>query len=282
MRSLVLLAPALASVPRSFTAAESNRDAHTELLAKLQRLRGRLYLEDGAIESWQLTADGRHNAANDERSWHLLALEEEEVTGCARLQVYPPNVTFAELGVARSAQAQCPVWGLALRQSVTAKLDCAQTEGLNFIEAGGWALTPALRCTTEALRIALGGYAMGELLGGCLGLSTATVRHRSASILRRLGGRPFMWEGQGVPPYYDPAYRCEMEVVHFDSRAPNPRYRIWIDEMITELRQAAVFCRTDESKLLSRSLLSLANVLREQAAQASVKAVDRQECEVAE
>jgi hypothetical protein len=273
MRTFALLAPALALVPLSFTAAETNRNAYIALLTRLQRLRGRLYLEDGAIESWQLTADGRHIVPNDERSWHLLAIEKEEVMGCARLQVYPPSVNFADLTVAQSAQAHCPVWGLALRRSVAAKLYTAQAENLRFLEPGGWALTPELRGTTEALRIALGSYALGELLGGCLGLSTATVRHRSASMLRRLGGRPLEWEGQILPPYYDPGYRCEMEVVSFDSRAPHPRYKIWIEQMATELLQTVIFCQADEPTLLSESLLSLANGIQLRAGPASVDAL---------
>jgi len=267
MQSFSLLAPAVASVPSCFAAAESNPETYRKLLAKLQRLRGRIYLEDGAIESWQLMADGRHRAASDERSWHLLAMEKEEVTGCARIQVYPPDVTFAELAVARSAQARSPVWGPALQRSVTAKLDCAQAGQLKFIEAGGWALTPELRCTTEALRIALGGYALGQLLGGCLGLSAATMRHSSASILRRLGGCPFMWKNQILPPYYDPVFRCEMEIIHFDSRAPNPRYRVRIGQLVEELRKTMVLCPADPLKSLSESLLSLAGALQAQPGQ---------------
>jgi hypothetical protein len=27
-----------------------------------------------------------------------------------------------------------------------------------------------------------------------------------------------------VPSYYDPAYDCEMELLRFDSRRPNPKY----------------------------------------------------------
>jgi hypothetical protein len=30
------------------------------MLAKLQQLRGRVYLEDRAVERWQLKEDGRH------------------------------------------------------------------------------------------------------------------------------------------------------------------------------------------------------------------------------
>jgi hypothetical protein len=227
--------------------------AHDDLLAKLQRLRGDIYLDDGAIESWQLTEDGRHCVGRDEKSWHFLSMRDDQVIGCARLQVYEPTVLFSELAVAQAAQARCPVWGSAFRLSVTSELRRAQFEQLKFVEAGGWALTPELRCTTEALSIALGSYAIGELLGGCLGLSTATVRHHSASILRRLGGSTFRWEGQELPCYFDPAYQCEMEVVRFDSRLPSPKFRSVVDQIIAELPLAQVLCSTKESNTISTS-----------------------------
>jgi hypothetical protein len=219
-----------------------DREEHSEHLANLQRLRGRIYLDDGAIEHWQLSEDGRHCLDTDDKSWHLLTIEDEQVLACARLQVYPSTTVFSELSVARSSQAHCPVWGSVLQQSVIAELCRAQNENLSFIEAGGWALAPELRCTTEALQIALGSYALGQLLDGCLGLSTATVRHHSASILRRLGGNPLVWEGRALPPYYDPAYRCEMEVVCFDSRHPNPKYQAWVDQLQLELPHTRVLC----------------------------------------
>jgi hypothetical protein len=266
-RFFVLLAPALASVPPVFTRPELNPEEYTTSLAKLQRLRGRIYLEDNAIESWQLTEDGRHWLAADESSWHLLTMEEGQVLGCARLQVYAPTIAFSQLGVAQSSQSQCAAWGSSLRGSVNAELHRAQTEQLRFIEAGGWALASELRCTTEALHIALGSYAIGDLLGGSLGLSTATVRHNSASILRRLGATALVWDGQELPRYYDPAYRCEMEVVRFDSRQPNPRYQILINQIKQELTAARVICATNEPEPTSQSLLSLANAVKARAAQ---------------
>lgn len=266
-RTFALLAPALACVPPAFTSPVLNHIEYAERLAKLQRLRGRLYLEDGAIEPWQLTEDGRHCLASDERSWHLLTMQAEQVMGCARLQVYAPTIAFSELGVAQSAQAQCAVWGSALRQSVTAELHRAQSEHLRFVEAGGWALSPELRCTTEALQIALGSYALGALLGECLGLSTATVRHHSASILRRLGGSALVWNSHVLPPYYDPAYQCEMEVVRFDSRVPNPRYQVLVEQMKAELPLVRVTCSTPQLEGPSNGLLSLAHTLQARAAQ---------------
>jgi hypothetical protein len=137
-------------------------------------MRGRIYLEDGAIEPWQLTGDGRFCLHEDENRWHLLTVNEQQLRGCASLKVYLPPTAFSDLGVSQSAQARCSQWGSALRKSVSLDLLLAESELLRYVEAGGWALAPELRCTTEALHIALASYALGELLGGCLGLSTAT------------------------------------------------------------------------------------------------------------
>lgn len=241
-RILALLAPGVAAVPPVFRQISVDGAAHLKYLAKSQQLRGRIYLEDGAIEPWQLSEDGRFRVAADDSSWHVITLSGNTVTGCARLQVFPPGVTFSELGVARSAQARCGIWGESLRASVKAELVRAQREGLGFAEAGGWAIAPAVRSTTEALRIALGSFAIGELLGGCLGLSTATLRHGSASILRRLGAASLCWNGQVLPSYYDASYRCEMEVVAFDSRRPNPKFRDVVEQLKRELMMAPVYC----------------------------------------
>jgi hypothetical protein len=177
--------------------------------------------------------------------------------------VYLPPTAFSDLGVSQSAQARCSQWGSALRKSVSLDLLLAETELLRYVEAGGWALAPELRCTTEALHIALASYALGELLGGCLGLSTATVRHHSASILRRLGGSTLVCDGRPLPPYYDPAYRCEMEIVRFDSRMPSPKYQALVDQLKAELALAPVFCAAlgDPEELQTRQLLALTNAV---------------------
>jgi hypothetical protein len=251
-RTLALLAPALASVPPVFERVDSDGRKFGEMLEKLQRLRGSIYLADGAIEPWQLT-DGRHCTSADDKSWHFLSMEGDQVVGCARLQEYAPTVAFSDLVVAQSTEAQCPEWGLLLRRSVTAELRRADVENLRFIEAGGWALAPELRFTTEALQLALGSYAIGELLGGSLGVTTATVRHRSSSILRRLGGASLMWDSEVVPPYYDVAYGCEMEVLRFDSRQPNPKYQGIVDQIKSDLPLVQVFCRAEESDAMSHA-----------------------------
>lgn len=72
---MVLLAPPAAGVPARFKHVDLNPEGRTELLAQMQRLRGSVYLDDGAVERPQLSVDGLHQAPEDERSWHLLMVD---------------------------------------------------------------------------------------------------------------------------------------------------------------------------------------------------------------
>jgi hypothetical protein len=88
--------------------------------------------------------------------------------------------------------------------------------------------------------MALAVFGLSHALGDAIGISAATQRHGSASILRRIGGRPLEHGGSPLPSYYDPQYRCEMEALRFYSWAPNPRFGIWIEEVKAELRTTPV------------------------------------------
>src|SRR6266496_440013 len=57
---LVLLAPPEAPIPASFENVEVNASRHAKLVTDIQRLRGRIYLQDGAVEPYQLTDEGLH------------------------------------------------------------------------------------------------------------------------------------------------------------------------------------------------------------------------------
>ena len=93
------------------------------------------------------------------------------------------------------------------------------------------------------------------MFGGALGVTTATVRHCSSRILRRLGGAQLEIDGTIVPPYYDPHYDCTMELLRFDSSRPNSRYARLVEALEAKLEEVEVFvnsqaaaqrCRTEE------------------------------------
>jgi len=213
---------------------------HGSLLRQAQTLRGSVYLEDGAIGSSHMV-NGRHIVNSDPKSWHLLVLDDsEQVCGCVRYHHHPANVEFSRLTAAESSLASCPEWGSKVKSAVEEELTLSRSMDLPFVEIGGWALAPEIRGSVEALRMVLSAYAFFRALGGAVGLATATVRHSSASILRRIGGRPLQHNGLQVPSYQDPQYGCSMEMLRFYSWAPNPRYDGWIREISAEIRSVPV------------------------------------------
>jgi hypothetical protein len=113
-------------------------------------------------------------------------------------------------------------------------------ERLRFGEVGGWAIAQERRGGRDALRILFMTYGLMELLGGCIGLATATTRHGSTHILQRAGFGPLATDGAALPSYYDPQYECEMEVLQFDSRRANPKFMSWVSESTRYLRTAPV------------------------------------------
>jgi hypothetical protein len=201
---LVLLAPAGRIIPRSFRRRSIDPNRHARWLSEAQKVRGSIYLVDGALQASQLTGDGRHVQSTDHDSWHLLAVDGNgEVQGCARYQHLTGHVAFDDLGVRDSWLARCGQWGPSLRGAVESEILKAKQLGMAFSEVGGWAIVPEKRGTTGALRIAMATFSLARILGGCVGISTATERHRSSSILRRIGGRSLEFGGTRLPSYYN-------------------------------------------------------------------------------
>jgi hypothetical protein len=238
---IVLLAPSMTEIPGCLGAVRTDPEVHGVLLSDLQRLRGRVYLEDGDIRPEQLTIDGLHCQEADARSWHIvLVAVDGSVAGCARFSPHLEPVCYQNLNAARSELAKTD--GYRLEKAVQADIRQAAFRNLHYVEVGGWALAPELRCSTAAVTIALTAFALAERLGGCLGITTATRNHGSASILRRLGGRPIEWEGVPLPSYFDPQYNCEMEILRFDSTMRNARYAPRIAELQATLTETPVIC----------------------------------------
>jgi hypothetical protein len=228
---LILLAPT-ARVPGFFENVEQDAVGHRRLVREMQRLRGKIYLKDGALDRTQLTLDGLHETAEDNKSWHLLMVDSRRrVTGCAWYLEHSSSVGVDDLRVRHTPLARSAEWRGKLWKGVQSELKRARREQLRYAEVGGWAVSEKSRCTSEGLVLALAGYSLGRICGGCLGITTATVRHCSSSILRRLGGAPLAADGAPVPSYFDPRYGCEMEILRFDSRRPNPKFNSLIERL---------------------------------------------------
>src|SRR5581483_3874751 len=247
---LVTLAPARVANSRTFQFRNvcSSGWRYDELLGKLQRFRGMVYLRDGAIERSELTSDGRHRLDIDEHSWHILAVGPDgEVCGCARYLSESKAKDFDDLWIREAAITRCPTWGRHFRRAVEQEKARAKRKNFDFAEVGGWAVADDRRCTMDPLRIILAVCGLARMMGGCVGLATATVRRGSAFILRRIGLSPLVVNGVEVPSYYDAHYGCEMQALRFDTDFPNPKYRNWIEHLRSELEQAPLICRINQS-----------------------------------
>jgi len=211
-------------------------------MREMQRLRGSVYLEDGAISQDDLI-DGRHQVRSDRQSWHLLLLDDVgTVCGCIRYLLHTGETDFSRLIASETPLASCSTWNTVLRSAVKAELELSRALDIPFIEIGGWAIKEDLRKTVEALRMVLATYAFSRELGGAIGFTTATIRHSSSSILRRIGGLSLEGNGTKIPPYEDPQYKCRMEMLRFYSWAPNGRYGVFIRELGKVLRSIPVVC----------------------------------------
>ena len=252
---LVLLAPD-SSVVEKFRNASVDSRRHGQLVREMQALRGSVYLQDGAIRPDQLSADGLHETAEDERSWHLLTVDKDQrVTGCAWYLEHDGPVGVDHLRVRHTPLARSG-WRQKMWRGVEAELRRARQAGLRYVEVGGWAVAPESRCTSEGLVLALAGYSLGRIRGGCLGITTATVRHCSSSILRRLGGAPLASGESQVPRYFDPRYDCEMEILRFDSRHPGRKYAGLIKMLQDKMRDIHVIAPAMSMSRMGRSLVA--------------------------
>lgn len=242
--TMALLAPICVDIHADFPTTMVNKRLHEALLYQLQTLRSQVYIQDRAITERQLTCDGRHALEIDHHSWHILTITDGRVTGCVRYTEYPPRTPFEQLNVRHCALAHSDVWRLKLIDAIRAEARQAEDQNRAYVEVGGWALAEERRSTTDALRLALGGFALGQLLGGCLGVTTATIRNNSSGILRRLGGRSFEYAGVELPRYYDPQYGCEMDLLRFDSDRVNPKFASVLSDLKAELTYAPVIAAT--------------------------------------
>ena len=238
---LVLLAPPQATIHPTFRRVEVDPYRHGEMIREVQRLRGGIYFRDGAIDQQQLSAGGLHQTPEDERSWHLVMTNKAgHITACVWYLEHDSITSIDRLRVRSCPLTHQDAWRDTLRKAVENELAQARRHHLRYAEVGGWAVSEECRCKSEGLLLALAAYSLGRIAGGALGMTTATVRHSSSTILRRLGGAHLQADGVEVPPYYDPRYKCEMELLRFDSRRPNAKYSAVIDLLRQKLATVRV------------------------------------------
>lgn len=262
MHRYTLLAPVGWRLEHRFREVVVDPSAHLNLIADLQRFRGKAYLSDGALRPDQLTADGRHLQAADEDSWHLVVQNDQgDLIACARYYLLREPL-FESTSISKSALARRPEWRAKVKRVFDDSITGAKRRGAQFAELGGWCVANEARNTCHALRSVLCMYALGEILGGTVGLSTATTRHSSSSILQRLGAKKADLDGEALPSYFDPIFDCEMELLQFDSRYPAQRYERQVAQFQEMIKAGMRVIRREHAPpTCISSLLGLATAL---------------------
>ena len=237
---LVLLAPPFASIPSHFRNVTVDSRRHRRHVQELQRLRGGIYLQDGAVRREQLSPDGLHQTPEDLKSWHLLMFREQRQLSSCAWYLNHEEARFDQLRVRNCPLRDEEEWRAPVSRAVESELALARREGVGYAEVGGWAISTESRCSSEGVLVALATYSLSRVLGGALVMTTATVRHCSSAILKRLGGEPLGYDGIPLPSYFDARYGCQMELLRFDSRRPSPKYEAQVALLEDKLANVAV------------------------------------------
>jgi hypothetical protein len=247
---MVLLAPRQAAVPAGFGRVEFDPGQHERLLGQMQALRGSVYLREGNVTPACLTNDGRHQTPEDDRSWHLLMTDAHgHITSCVLYFEHDPTVTLDDLRVRHCPLVYDASWQALLHAAVASEIRKARKAGLAYAEVGGLAIEPERRGSTDSLMLTLGTYALARLRGGALGITTANVAYSCSSILRRLGGAALEHDGVQIPPYFDPRYNTDIELLRFDSRNPTTKYAALIDRVKEKLSAVRVVSAAFEQRV---------------------------------
>jgi hypothetical protein len=237
----MILAPGDALLPGAFRRVYRDQRRYDQMLSNMQQMRGRIAVQEGAVREKDLRPGHRHVMAGDEDSWHLIRTDQDgKFVGCARILVHSGNVGFGSLRVSRTPLANAPEWKQHVRYAVENDIEAARNSEMTVVEPGGWVIDEELRGGADAVAIALSAFAWSQLIGGCLAYVTATVKHRSSAILKRLGGSSLKYQGKELPKYYDPEYECEMEILKFETRSLNSRFESSMAPLRTLLAQSPV------------------------------------------
>lgn len=211
--SFVLLAPRR-HVPAEYTCVIRDSLQHQCWLKRAQMLRGRAYLEDGAVDASHLDQDGRLISHWDMDSWHIIAREGDEACATMRFTFHRNAVDPDHLGLASSSVFQTPDAARIHRAVRTYQEKCLDAGDI-FGEVGGWAAESLRRGGRKSAAVALSPWPLCRSVGRVRALSTVTSRNHSIGILTRIAAVPLGDEQGQVPSWFDERYGCDMYLSAF-------------------------------------------------------------------
>jgi hypothetical protein len=240
---LQLIAPSTrAKVLQTFSCVAADLGRHAEMIDRIQRFRSGVYRADGAIPRSDSGDATNHSLNLDHRSWHVLVTgDDEQILACLRYtHLVGRPILLGRLHLMRMVERAEPETARKLRAAVQVFLDEANRRGNSMSEVGGWATGPEVRNSVKGLLLVCACWFLAELLQDPLGLATATTRHNSAGILRRLGGFSLDCGGMALDAFFDGYHGCEMQILGFSAHGLASQYRSTAADITSYLRNAPV------------------------------------------
>jgi hypothetical protein len=229
---------------------------HCDAFSEVQRFRGRVYVADKAIPASALDEKGRHSQDFDFENYHLcLQNLEDRIVGCLRLRLHEPTNEIPDLRLHELIKRMNPDLAESCHRALTSLFESSRRDNVRFCEVGGWAIDEELRHHRISTLLPIAGWSFYQIMGNAIVVVSATTRHHSSAILKRLGGFPLMDGDKQLPSFMDDFHGCEMELVGFDSRRPHPKYEKLVAELkdflLTKVQTAPA--RRFEGKVLEES-----------------------------
>jgi hypothetical protein len=217
----VVLASDGAYVPTECTNVAQNDSTYAGYVERIRSFRERIWQADGAIPQNGQDPHMDHFASFDEVGCHAILMNgADELVGCARYLMWDlrsGNFRLEQLALfpflTRMASEQRALFVSAIQYFLDDSLARSPVSYRRLMESGGWAVDRREENRYAAPLLVAIGFALG-LSNLCLvGLSAATVRHRSNSILKRLGMFELRYRSQALPTFFDPYHGCDMEIL---------------------------------------------------------------------
>src|SRR5262245_29480124 len=251
----------LSVVPPLITACDDPVDGetfssfveHAAAISEIQRFRARVYVAHGALPASALDGRGRHFQWFDFENHHLcLRNGAGQIRGCLRLRLHNRGVKLHDLRIHELIRRLPMPLAETCNRAVVALLERSCSEGLRFGDVGGWAVDEELRQSRVSVLLPVACWVVYPILHHVLAVASATTRHQSSEILKRIGGFALRYGSEELPQFVDDFHGCEMELLGFDSRSPQPRYERTVADLKAYLLTQA------RERLATRFPMSLA------------------------
>lgn len=207
---------------------------HKAAVSEVQRFRGRIYIADGAIPASALDEEGRHYQEFDFENYHLCLMDpEQRIRGCFRLRLHDPATEIRDLRLHNVIERMPSGLAALCHGALTSLFVLSRREQIRIGEVGGWAVDQEFRHRRAMTLLPFAAWSLYQILGNAIVLASATNRHHSSAILKRIGGFALMHGDEQLPRFMDEFHGCEMELLGFDSRRPHPKY----EKIVAELKR---------------------------------------------